>query len=217
MLTISPQKQEMLLKISIHYQPLVIFHPVVFGLMVLQCGIADSDKDKVFAYIVATKARDQNKDINTLDNTNTEVQGIWSDGTTMYVADSSADRIFAYRLNQTTRIITGDGFNLGNNLIPVNNPLDEAGDTITIPNMVNQKLCIMEAKSGNNVTKNILHRPVAGTTSYAVFLNVATASNDIAPTPVIHVDIVGNTITVHSIDSLISNHRARVSGLYFVT
>ena len=53
-----------------------------------------SDDDKVYAYNT-DGTRDSGKDINVSDFPN----GIWSDGTTLWVADSSSDKLFAYTLS----------------------------------------------------------------------------------------------------------------------
>ena len=66
--------------------------------------VADSNDDKIYACSLATKARDQNKDFNTLVAAgNTSFGGIWSDGTTMWVADGGNDKIFAYSLATKVR------------------------------------------------------------------------------------------------------------------
>ena len=52
--------------------------------------VADSFDDKIYAYSLATKARDSGKDFDTLAGAgNNFPEGIWSDGTTMWVADWS--------------------------------------------------------------------------------------------------------------------------------
>ena len=87
--------------------------------------VADRDDDKLYAYNMTTKARDAAKDFDTLDaagnehpygsgltarpcdfNTldaagNTAPEGLWSDGTTMWVADRDDDKLYAY--NMTTK------------------------------------------------------------------------------------------------------------------
>ena len=51
-----------------------------------------------------TKSRDSDKDFDTLSAAgNTDPQGIWSDETTMWVADSSTDKIYAYNLSTKAR------------------------------------------------------------------------------------------------------------------
>ncbi len=60
---------------------------------------------KIYAYDMTTKERDSSKDFDTLDAENTSPQGIWSDGTTMWVVDSypvpfttSSKKIYAYNM-----------------------------------------------------------------------------------------------------------------------
>ena len=50
---------------------------------------------KIYAYSMASKARVLANDI-TLVAGNTDPQGLWSDGTTMWVADYGDDKLFAY-------------------------------------------------------------------------------------------------------------------------
>ena len=67
----------------------------------------NDNNDKIYAYNLVTKARDSSKDFNTLTLTtagNSAPVGIWSDGTTMWVAndndpDDTNDKIYAYNLN----------------------------------------------------------------------------------------------------------------------
>ena len=66
--------------------------------------VADDGDDKLYAYDLATKARDSAKDFDTLEATgNTGPQGIWSDGTTMWVADNGDDKLYAYNLATKAR------------------------------------------------------------------------------------------------------------------
>ena len=59
--------------------------------------------DKIYAYDLATGVRDPAKDFDTLaDAGNTAASGIWSDGTTMWVADWQR-KIYAYDLATTVR------------------------------------------------------------------------------------------------------------------
>ena len=63
-----------------------------------------SDDDKIFAYNVSTKARDPSEDFNTLEAAgNTSPKDIWSDGETMWVADTDRDLILAYTLATRAR------------------------------------------------------------------------------------------------------------------
>ena len=71
--------------------------------------VADGSDDKLYAYNMATKARDSDKDFNTLENAENErPEGIWSDGTTMWVADASDDKIYAYSMDSKARVSSKD-------------------------------------------------------------------------------------------------------------
>ena len=62
--------------------------------------VSDFFETKLFAYSLATKARNPNEDFDTLSNAgNTSPTGIWSDGITMWVADNSSGdaKIYAYK------------------------------------------------------------------------------------------------------------------------
>ena len=60
--------------------------------------------DKLYAYDLATKQRDPAKDFNTLqDAGNRWPTGLWSDGTTMWVADWEDDKIYAYKMSDKSR------------------------------------------------------------------------------------------------------------------
>ena len=81
--------------------------------------VSDSTDDKIYAYNLATKARDSGKEFNTLQAAeNTDPTGIWSDSATMWVADSGDDKIYAYNLATKVRDSGRDFNNLsaaGNN------------------------------------------------------------------------------------------------------
>ncbi len=63
-----------------------------------------SDDDKIFAYNLSTKARDPSRDFNTLEAAgNTSPKDIWSDGATMWVADTDLDVVLAYSLSTKAR------------------------------------------------------------------------------------------------------------------
>ena len=67
------------------------------------------DNDKIYAYVLATKARDPGKDFNTLNAAgNDDPEGIWSDGTTMWVADQSDEKLYAYDMTTRERVRTRD-------------------------------------------------------------------------------------------------------------
>ena len=62
------------------------------------------DDDKIYAYNLSTKARDPARDFNTLEAANnTSPKDIWSDGETLWVADTDRDRIMAYNLSTKAR------------------------------------------------------------------------------------------------------------------
>ena len=66
--------------------------------------MSDSADSKLYAYNLATKARDSAKDFNTLQAaTNEEPTGIWSNGTTMWVADYANQKIYAYSMSTKAR------------------------------------------------------------------------------------------------------------------
>ena len=57
----------------------------------------DAAEAALYAYDMTTKARDPSRDFNALRSAgNHDPTGIWSDGTTMWVADISEDKIYAY-------------------------------------------------------------------------------------------------------------------------
>ena len=73
--------------------------------------VADYDDGKIYAYNLATKARDSAEDFNTLDAAgNDNPWGLWSDGTTMWVVDYVDEEIYAYNLNTKARV-PGEDFN----------------------------------------------------------------------------------------------------------
>ena len=56
--------------------------------------------DKLYAFSLSDRSRDASKDFNTLEAAgNNQPRGLWSDGTTMWVADAKDDKIYAYRLS----------------------------------------------------------------------------------------------------------------------
>ena len=66
--------------------------------------VVDLDTAKIYAYDLATKARDAGKDFDTLiDAGNIYPTGIWSDGTTMWIADLDTAKIYAYDLATKVR------------------------------------------------------------------------------------------------------------------
>jgi len=69
-------------------KPGVYLRPVFF---------VDDDNDKLYAYTLDTKVRDAAKEFN-LDAGNTSPNGLWSDGTTIWVADRFDEKLYAYQL-----------------------------------------------------------------------------------------------------------------------
>ena len=66
--------------------------------------VADGFDGKIYAYSLATKARDVGKDFDTLAAAgNGNPLGIWSDGTTMWVADWLDAKIYAYSMATKAR------------------------------------------------------------------------------------------------------------------
>ena len=66
--------------------------------------VADDVDDKIYAYSMASKARDAAKDFTTLAASgNNDPVGIWSDGSTMWVADWRDAKIYAYSMRDKTR------------------------------------------------------------------------------------------------------------------
>ena len=61
-------------------------------------------QDKIYAYSMETKVRDAGKDFDTLDDAGNDAPlGIWSDGTTMWVADYDDSKIYAYSMATKAR------------------------------------------------------------------------------------------------------------------
>ena len=58
--------------------------------------VVDSFDDKVYAYNMDDKARDDSKDI-ALAADNGSPQGIWGNGETIWVSDTSGDKVYAYK------------------------------------------------------------------------------------------------------------------------
>ena len=61
--------------------------------------VTDSTDDKLYAYVLDTKARDASKDFNTLSAAGNQLPyDIWSDNITMWVADLTDDKLYAYNM-----------------------------------------------------------------------------------------------------------------------
>ena len=93
--------------------------------------VSDNGDDKIYAYNLATKARDSSKDFDTLSAAgNTAPRGIWSDGTTMWVADETDDKLYAYNLATKARDSSKDFDTL--NAAGNTNPLGLWSDGTTV-------------------------------------------------------------------------------------
>ena len=64
--------------------------------------VSDSEDDKLYAYNLGTKARDEAKDF-ALHADNADPWGIWSDGNTLWVADTEDRKLYAYTLSSGVR------------------------------------------------------------------------------------------------------------------
>ena len=75
--------------------------------------VADYQDDKIYAYNMSSKERDEGKDFNTLNGAgNNDPAGLWSDGTTMWVVDHEDVMVYAYDMEDKTRDQTKDFDNL---------------------------------------------------------------------------------------------------------
>ncbi len=73
-------------------------------LWVIESDYDSRQDDKLYAYNLATKQRDPAKDFDTLEAAgNRWPTGLWSDGTTMWVADWEDDKIYAYKMSDKSR------------------------------------------------------------------------------------------------------------------
>ncbi len=96
---------------------------------------------KLFAYTLSDGARDSAKDFNTLSAAgNTAHQGLWSDGTTMWVADATDDKIYAYNLSTRARDSAKDFNNLaaGGNSFPAG--IWSNGNTMWVADAADDKI-----------------------------------------------------------------------------
>ena len=69
--------------------------------------VADDDDDKIYAYTLATGARDASKEIS-VHADNTSPGGMWSDGTTVWLADTDDAKLYAYTLTDDPDIMGTD-------------------------------------------------------------------------------------------------------------
>ena len=72
-------------------------------------SILQNTGDKIYAYSISSKSHVSTKDFDTLSAAgNNSPAGIWSDGTTMWVADEFDDKIYAYSMSNKMRDSTKD-------------------------------------------------------------------------------------------------------------
>ena len=75
----------------------------------------DTSSAKIYAYNLATKARDSTKDFDTLDAAgNDHPRDLWSDGSTMWVTDHDDDKTYAYNMDTKART-PGEDFSTASN------------------------------------------------------------------------------------------------------
>ena len=107
--------------------------------------VLDIEDKKIYAYNMATKARDSAKDFNTLTSIPAETlgpYGIWSDGTTMWVASWRAndEKIYAYSMSTKARDSAKDF----NTLIAAGNTYPEIiwsdGTTMWVTDWADEKI-----------------------------------------------------------------------------
>ena len=74
--------------------------------------VADADDLKLYAYELASRTRNSDKDID-LDSENADPKGIWSNEETIWVVDSADRQLYAYTLESGARDSTKDVTDLG--------------------------------------------------------------------------------------------------------
>ena len=129
--------------------------------------VNDNTDDKIYAYNLATKARDSAKDFNTLAAAgNTSPGGLWSDGTTMWVTDSRDDKIYAYNLATKARDSAKDFNTLvaAGNTVPVG--LWSDGTTMWVTDQTDGKIYAYDlATKARDSAKDFNTLAAAGNTS----------------------------------------------------
>ena len=129
--------------------------------------LADHVDDKVYAYELATGARQADADLDTLDAGNGTPSGMWSDGTTLWIVNYWNGHIYAYDLTsgerQTNREIFG--LNAAGNGDPYG--LWSDGDTMWVSDYIDDKIYAYDTETGRHVpSKDIDALTEAG--SYSV-------------------------------------------------
>ena len=80
--------------------------------------LAGTNPQKLFAYTISTRARDGDKDFATIDTVHNEKVGVWSNGTTIWIGDTSSRRVVAYDFRAGTRDAERDFGLLADNVKP---------------------------------------------------------------------------------------------------
>ena len=107
--------------------------------------VDDCEDNKIYAYNMATKARDSAKDFNTTTFSaagNNNSRNIWSDGITMWVVDNVDDKIYAYNMATKTRDSSKDFNTTTLNGAGNNNPngLWSDGTTMWVSDLDDRKI-----------------------------------------------------------------------------
>ena len=104
--------------------------------------------NKIFAYRRSNGNRDSSKDFDTLDAAgNKDIQGIWSDGITMWVADSNSDKVYAYKMADESRDPDKDFDLVAANDDPKGMWSD--GDTVYVVDPTDDKLYLYQLEKPN--------------------------------------------------------------------
>ena len=104
--------------------------------------------NKIFAYKRSNGNRDSDKNFETLDAAgNTDVEGIWSDGTTMFVVDSGDDKVFAYKMADKSHDSARDFALHSDNGDPMGIWSD--GDTVYVVDATDDKLYLYQLAKPN--------------------------------------------------------------------
>ena len=81
--------------------------PTTSGPTAPPCGCSTTPTTKIYAYRMSDRSRDASQDFDDL-SANDVPNGIWSNGETMWVSDSVADKLFAYDMATKARVSTQD-------------------------------------------------------------------------------------------------------------
>ena len=88
--------------------------------------VAENDSNittdrKLYAYTLATGARDTDKEFDLVGDSTVEPNGIWSDGTVMWVVDASASKVYAYYMYPRIPELTAGSVTLSNATLKLSN------------------------------------------------------------------------------------------------